>query len=95
MQNVKILCHKNITNDAATSQNCTPQATAVELAQLGGGGDSPQCVEMSRRDKRARYPLKMGDQLSPLTEVLIRGNWNLREICETTVRHSEKQKKFL
>ncbi len=38
MQNVKILCHKNITNDAATSQNCTPQATAVELAQLGGEG---------------------------------------------------------
>lgn len=37
MQNVKILCHKNITNDAATSQNCTPQATAVELAQLGEG----------------------------------------------------------
>ena len=50
-----------------------PQATAVELAQLGGEGDSPQCGEMSRRDKRAGHPLKVkGDKLSPLTEVLIR-----------------------
>ena len=60
MQNVKILCHKNISNHATTSQNCTPQATAVELAQLGGGGDSPQCGEMSRRDKRAGLPLNRG-----------------------------------
>ena len=37
---------------------------AVELAQLGGGGDSPQCGEMSRRDKRAGHPLNKG-QLSP------------------------------
>ena len=49
-----------------------PQATAVELAQLGEVDDSPQCGEMSRRDKRARHPLKMGDKLSPLTKVLIR-----------------------
>ena len=50
-----------------------PQATAVELAQLGGEGDSPQCGEMSRRDKRAGHPLKVkGDKLSPLTEVLMR-----------------------
>ena len=48
-----------------------PQATAVELAQPGEG-DSPRCGEMSRRDKRARHPLKMGDKLSPLTKVLIR-----------------------
>ena len=43
-------------------------------------GDSPQCGEMSRRDKRARHPLKMGDKLSPLTGVLIRWYWNLREM---------------
>ena len=50
-----------------------PQATAVELAQLGGEGDSPQCGEMSRRDKRAGHPLKVkGDKLSPLTDVLMR-----------------------
>ena len=42
-----------------------------------------------------RRGIVKGDKLSPLTEVLIRGNWNLREICETAVRHSEKQKKFL
>ena len=52
---------------------CKPQATAVELAQLGGEGDSPQCGEMSRRDKRAGHPLKVkGGKLFPLTEVLIR-----------------------
>ena len=39
---------------------CKPQATAVELAQLGGEGDSPQCGEMSRRDKREGHPLKWG-----------------------------------
>ena len=50
-----------------------PQATAVELAQLGGEGDSPQCGEMSRRDKRAGHPLKVkGDKLSPLTKALMR-----------------------
>ena len=37
--------------------------TAVELAQLGEG-DSPQCGEMSRRDKGAGHPLNRG-QLSP------------------------------
>ena len=42
-----------------------------------------------------RRGIVKGDKLSPLTEVLIRENWNLREICETAVRHSEKQKKFL
>ena len=48
-----------------------PQATTVELAQLGGKGDSPQCGEMSRRDKRAGHPLKVkGDKLSPLTKAL-------------------------
>ena len=36
-----------------------PQATAVELAQLGEG-DSPQCGEMSRRDKGAGHPLNRG-----------------------------------
>ena len=34
---------------------------------------------MSRRDKRAGHPLKTGDKLSPLTEVLIAYNKNLRE----------------
>ena len=48
--------------------NFRRRRTAVELAQLGEGDDSPQCGEMSRRDKRARHPLKMGDKLSPLTE---------------------------
>ena len=46
--------------------------TAVELAQLGEGDDSPQCGEMSRRDKRARHPLKMEGKLPSLTDVLIR-----------------------
>ena len=47
--------------------------TAVELAQLGGEGDSPQCGEMSRRDKRAGHPLKTGGtSCPPLTEGLIR-----------------------
>ena len=46
-----------------------PQATAVELAQLGEVDDSPQCGEMSRRDKRARHPLKMEGKLPSLTEV--------------------------
>ena len=40
-----------------------PQATAVELAQLGEG-DSPQCGEMSRKDKGAGHPLNRG-QLPP------------------------------
>ena len=35
-------------------------------------GDSPQCGEMSRRDKRARHPLKMEGKLPSLTKVLIR-----------------------
>ena len=39
-----------------------PQATAVKLAQLGEG-DSPQCGEMSRRDKRGGHPLKKGGKL--------------------------------
>ena len=39
--------------------------TAVELAQLGEEGDSPQCGEMSRRDKREGHPLKWG-QAVPL-----------------------------
>jgi len=49
-----------------------PQANAVELAQLGEVDDSPQCGEMSRRDKRARHPLKMEGKLPSLTKVLIR-----------------------
>ena len=52
--------------------NYEPQATAVELAQLGEVDDSPQCGEMSRRDKRARHPLKMEGKLPSLTKVLIR-----------------------
>ena len=32
-------------------------------------GDSPQCGEMSRRDKRAGHPLRTEDKLSSLTEV--------------------------
>ena len=52
--------------------NFRRRRTAVELAQLGEGDDSPQCGEMFRRDKRATHPLKMGDKLSPLTEVLMR-----------------------
>ena len=51
---------------------CKPQATAVELAQLGEVDDSPQCGEMSRRDKRARHPLKMEGKLPSLTKGLIR-----------------------
>ena len=43
-----------------------PQATAVELAQLGEG-DSPQCGEMSRRDKGAGHPLNRG-QAAPCKE---------------------------
>ena len=50
-----------------------PQATTVELAQLGGKGDSPQCGEMSRRDKRAGHPLKVKEgKLPSLTDVLRR-----------------------
>ena len=52
---------------------CKPQATVVELAQLGEEGDSPQCGEMSRRDKRAGHPLKVKEgKLPSLTDVLIR-----------------------
>jgi len=40
-----------------------PQATAVELAQLGEV-DSPQYGEMSRKDKGAEHPLNRG-QLPP------------------------------
>ena len=43
-----------------------PQATAVELAQLGEG-DSPQCGEMSRRDKGAGHLLNRG-QAAPCRE---------------------------
>ena len=39
--------------------NFRRRRTAVELAQLGEG-DSPQCGEMSRRDKGAGHPLKWG-----------------------------------
>ena len=41
-----------------------PQAKAVELAQLGEG-DSPQCGEMSRRDKRAGHLLKWRTSCPP------------------------------
>ena len=58
------------------------QANAVELAQLGEVDDSPQCGEMSRRDKRARHPLKMEGKLPSLTEVLIRHYCNLRRTSE-------------
>ena len=52
---------------------CKPQEIAVELAQLGEEDDSPQCGEMSRRDKRAGHPLKVkGGKLPSLTDVLIR-----------------------
>ena len=39
--------------------NFRRRRTAVELAQLGEG-DSPQCGEMSRRDKGAGHPLNRG-----------------------------------
>ena len=39
------------------------RAKAVELSQLGEG-DSPQCGEMSRKDKGAGHPLNRG-QLPP------------------------------
>jgi len=42
-----------------------PQAKAVKLAQLGGEGDSPQCGEMSQRDKRAGHLLKWGTSCPP------------------------------
>ena len=48
---------------------CKPQATAVELAQLSGEGDSPQCGEMSRRDKRAGHLLKWRASCSPKSNV--------------------------
>ena len=57
--------------------------------KLRAAGKSGQAGSAWRRG------IVKGDKLSPLTEVVIRGNWNLREICETAVRHSEKQKKFL
>ena len=44
--------------------------TAVELAQLGEG-DSPQCGEMSRRDKGAGHPLNRG-QAAPCIETVQR-----------------------
>ena len=56
---------------------CEPQATAVELAQLGEEGDSPQCGEMSRRDKRAGHPLNRG-QAAPCREWIMNSNKNLR-----------------
>ena len=75
---ILLLFGQSVTNRIAdkialrVAANYEPQATAVELAQLGEG-DSPQCGEMSRRDKRAGHPLKVkGDKLSPLTEVLMR-----------------------
>ena len=55
-----------------------PQATAVELAQLGEG-DSPRCGEMSRRDKGAGHPLNRG-QAAPCKEWTIGSNQNLGEI---------------
>ena len=51
--------------------------TAVELAQLGEG-DSPQCGEMSRRDKGAGHPLNRG-QAAPCKEWTISSNKDLRE----------------
>ena len=53
-----------------------PQAKAVELAQLGEG-DSPQCGEMSRRDKGAGHPLNRG-QAAPCREWIMNSNKNLR-----------------
>ena len=60
-----------------------------EVIRIRAAGKSGRAGSARRRG------IVKGDKLSPLTEVLIRGNWNLREICETAVRHSEKQKKFL
>ena len=76
------------------TKNFEPQATAVELAQLGEEDDSPQCGEMSRRDKRARHPLKMEGKLPSLTEVLIRHYCNLREVSKCCSPFKE-QKNFL
>jgi len=45
---------------------CKPQEIVVELAQLGEG-DSPQCGEMSRRDKGAGHLLNRG-QAAPCKE---------------------------
>ena len=58
--------------------NYEPQATAVELAQLGEG-DSPQCGEMSRRDKGAGHPLNRG-QAAPCKEWTMSMDKNLRKI---------------
>ena len=83
------------------AENNVPAVASVEQLEdpvfeigckLRAAGKSGQAGSAWRRG------IVKGDKLSPLTEVLIRGNWNLREICETAVRHleniknSEKQK---
>ena len=65
--------------------NYEPQATAVKLAQLGEG-DSPQCGEMSRRDKGAGHPLNRG-QAAPCKEWTMSMDKNLRKTRKNAVRH--------
>ena len=56
------------------------------------GDDSPQCGEMSRRDKRARHPLKMGDKLSPLTRGIDYTVLKSKRNKQAAVRHLENKK---
>ena len=69
-----------------------PKATAVKLAQLGEG-DSPQCGEMSRRDKGAGHPLNRG-QAAPCREWIMSSNKNLRKL-DKCCSPFKKHKKFL
>ena len=70
-----------------------PQATAVELAQLGGGGWFPTVWGNVPKGQKGRASSKMEDKLSSLTEVLIRWYWNLREMGKCCSPFC-KQKKF-
>ena len=54
-------------------------------------GDSPQCGEMSRRDKRAGHPLKVGASC-PLQSVDNKQYQKSKRRKETAVRHSRNKK---
>ena len=51
-------------------------------------GDSPQCGEMSRRDKREGHPLNRG-QAAPCKEWTMSMDKNLRKTRKNAVRHLE------
>ena len=93
---ILLLFGQSVTNRIADkivsrmAANYEPQATAVELAQLGEG-DSPQCGEMSRRDKGAGHPLNRG-QAAPCKEWTMSMNKNLRKTRKNAVRHLKNKK---